>query len=411
MAASQMAKTCTPLDSRSTAEVEDGASIKSGGAVKVSSTSEVDATTKAIGLALSQGGSDKEGSKDSGDTTGVAAGLSVNVGIVHNDARIGDGAEVHGDGITVEAVTPVGKSNDVIAWGIAGAGSQQKGSSGSSTAVAGGIAVNVVTMETTAEIAKSADVQSDDYLTVTARGDVGVQAIGAAGAAAIGGSSGGGKAVGAAVAVNVILNDTTATIGDAKVDAQGAIKVESEASTTPLGLVKLPQVFNPTTGTGEGDNTVDTTHETLLLDDAQFANGDSVKYLSGDASNSAIGGLDDGKEYFVRIEGDGGKKISLFDSEDHAKAGAVTFEGGTKDAVDLEHNTIVHGTTAFTTGDEVIYRKGTGANTAIEGLTDNQPYFVRLVDDKLALYHSKADALADSGRIDLTKPRVNSGQR
>ena len=51
----------TVLDSRSTAQVEDGAVVKAGGAIRISSTSEVDASTKAIGFSLSQGGSDEGG--------------------------------------------------------------------------------------------------------------------------------------------------------------------------------------------------------------------------------------------------------------------------------------------------------------------------------------------------------------
>ena len=70
---------------------------------------------------------------------------------MHNTASVGENAIVEGKGITVEAVTPSGESNDIIAWGIAGAGAQQKGSSGTSTAVAGGVGVNVFDLHTDAQ--------------------------------------------------------------------------------------------------------------------------------------------------------------------------------------------------------------------------------------------------------------------
>ena len=133
----------------------------------------------------------------------------------------------------------------------------------------------------------------------------------------------------------MILNDTTAHIGDGKTDAAGAIKVDAEASTLPLPLLKQPQLFNPTSDTTEGKNTVDTVHDTLTLDEPQFKNGDEVLYRKGADSNAAIGGLVDDNgttKYYVRIEGDAGKRISLFDTEAHAKAGGVTFEGASADA-------------------------------------------------------------------------------
>ena len=425
----------TVLDSRSSAEIENGANIKSGGALKVSSTNETDATTKAIGLALSQGGSDSGstggggggGGGSSGGTTGVAAGISVNVGIIHNTARIGDLASVQSSGVIVEAITPAGKSDDFIVWGIAGAGAQQSGSSGSSTAVAGGVGVNVVTMDTLAEIADSADVRSSGKIEVTARGDIGVQNIAAAGAAAIGGSSGGGAAVGAAVAVNVVLNNTTARIGTADVDAAGAISVESDASIEPLALLNQPVVFDvdvsPLT-----ISSVDTTDNTVTLGQAQFSTGDEVVYDKGDAGNSEIGGLTNGGHYFVRTEA--GTKIALYDTNEHARAGGSEglrdlTSAGTgiahslkKVVVDTNHDTIALEAPQFTSGDEVVYRKGADSNSAIGGLVDDggtTSYFVRVEGDggrTISLYDTKdhaKDTAHTAGRVDLTSAGSGGG--
>jgi len=294
--------------SDSTAEIEDGSIVKAGGAVKVSATNETDATTKAIGLALAM--SDKE-AKDKGDSVGVAAGIGLNVVLIDNTARIGD-ATVQGNGITVEAVSPVGKSNDFIAWGIAGAGAQQSSSGGSSTAVAGGVGINVVDIDTTATVADSADLKSTGKVELTARSDVGTQVIGAAGAAAIGGSSGG-AAVGAAVAVNVILNTTTASIGDADVDAAGEISLLSEASINPLNLLHQPIVFD-----GSDGGVVDAASDSFDIPNHHLTTGTEVVYHKGGADNIVIGGLTDGTHYFVRVEGSDGT-FRLFDTEDHAK--------------------------------------------------------------------------------------------
>src|SRR5207302_8206408 len=62
----------TVLSSDSRAEIEDGAVVKAGGAVKVSSTAETDAITKAIGLAVSQAGSDD--SSSGGGSSGGSGG-------------------------------------------------------------------------------------------------------------------------------------------------------------------------------------------------------------------------------------------------------------------------------------------------------------------------------------------------
>src|SRR6185503_7709181 len=421
----------TVLDSRSTAEVEDSAKITAGGAVKISSTSEVDASTKAIGLSISQSDSESkegEGGGDTGgdsgggdtggksDTTGVAAGVSVNVGVVHNTASVGELAEIVGNGITVEAVTPASESNDIIAWGIAGAGAQQKGSSGSSTAVAGGVGVNVFDIHTDAQVADTADLQSTGAIDVIARSEVGVQNIAAAGAAAIGGSQGSGQGVGAAVAVNVILNNTTARIGEndgnligPDVDAAGAISVKAEAATNPLVLIMPPIVFNAT------DESVNKVQDTVTIDQPQLKTGDEVIYHQGREGNVAIGNVTDGAHYFVRVEGNTATTIALYDTKEHAEAGGSTFDANTG-VVNVAQDTITPLTTAlnpppFETGDEVIYRKGAAENTPITGLTDGTRYFARVEADggnkKISLYDTKAHAEAGAATFDASGTSVN----
>src|SRR5207248_232110 len=128
-------------------------------------------------------------------------------------------------------------------------------------------------------------------------------------------------------------------IGDGKTDAAGAIKVDAEASTLPLPLLKQPQLFNPTSDTTEGKNTVDTVHDTLTLDEPQFKNGDEVLYRKGADSNAAIGGLVDDGHYFVRVDDN---KLTLYDTKAHAQASGTLGKvdltpGGTGSAHSLEH--------------------------------------------------------------------------
>ena len=311
----------TYMESASRAEVEDGAVIKASKAVEVKSTNETDASTKAIGLAMAssdaektEGGGDKggedtgggdTGGKEGGDTTAVAAGVGLNIVIVDSTARIGN-ADVTGGGITVEAATPVGKSHDFTAWGIAGAGAQQSGGgSGSSTAVAGGVAINVIDIETTATAATGADLRSSAGIDVTARSNAGIQAIGAAGAVSIGGS--GGAGVGVGVVVNYLQNTTEASIGDADADAAGAIALVSDASINPLNLLHPPIVF--------GASAVNAGTDSFNIPDHHMTTGNEVVYHQG---TGAIGGdLVDGDHYFVRVAGDG--TFKLFDTEEHAK--------------------------------------------------------------------------------------------
>ncbi|MBW6494216.1 MAG: LEPR-XLL domain-containing protein, partial [Burkholderiaceae bacterium] len=223
------------ISADSKALVEDGAVITAtGGAVTVRSTSELDSTIKAIGLAVSSGG-------EQGNNA-VGAAVGVNVAVGHNEARIGN-AEVSAAGISVEALTPAGQSDDVVTWALAGAGSQGSGS-GSNTSVAGAVAVNVGAFTTTADVVAGADLKSSAGVTIGARSDLGVQNIAGAGAAAVGGS--GGAGVGAAVSVNVMTNTTTASIGAADVDAAQAIAVLADASVSSLKL-DLPLL-------GDGDD-------------------------------------------------------------------------------------------------------------------------------------------------------------
>ena len=82
----------------------------------------------------------------------------------NNKASVGSGGSViQGDGITIEAVTPAGKTNDFVAWGAAAAGGK------GSVSVAGSVAINVIdTFNTEASTASDSHLESSGGINVTA---------------------------------------------------------------------------------------------------------------------------------------------------------------------------------------------------------------------------------------------------
>src|SRR4029077_695880 len=168
-----------------------GVHLTSGGLIKISAQSHSTANAFAIGAAVDLEHSD----------TSIGAAVGLNVVSVTNTANIPTGATVTGNGVTVEAVTPDGKRNDFISWGLAAAGGKDDAS------VAGSVGVQVLTLHSNAFIDKGAHVTSTDTLTVNATDPIGLQTI-----ALAGGLSTGGDAVGGAIIVNVLDIQTKAFI-------------------------------------------------------------------------------------------------------------------------------------------------------------------------------------------------------
>ena len=192
------------------------------------------------------------------------------------------------------------------------------------------------------------------------------------------------------------------------VDAAGAISVKSEASTSPLELILPPVVFNAT------DKSINTAQDTVTIGQPQLATGDEVIYHDGREGNVAIGGAQDGKHYFARVEGSTGTAIALYDTKAHAEAGGSSFSA-IPTVVNVAQDTIALDTSAlnpaaFATGDEVIYRKGAAENTQITGLADGTRYFARVegVNGKtVSLYGTKAQAEKGGFTFDATGTAVN----
>ena len=96
------------VDTRNTAAIAGGVTvIGRSGAVAVSAQNHTDATAKSFGLALN---TDSLTGGESSNQIGVAIGL--NVALIKNKAKIGAGAVVTGNSITVEAITPATERND-----------------------------------------------------------------------------------------------------------------------------------------------------------------------------------------------------------------------------------------------------------------------------------------------------------
>src|SRR5579862_9327040 len=195
------------LTANNTAEITDGADITAEEAVTVEAEAQDTASAKGVGAAVAMDNS-----------TNIGAAVALNVVNGTNEAYVDTGGSVvTGDGITVEAITPSGQTDNFVAWGAAAAGG------GSTAAVAGSVGINVINNFTTKAYADTGShLESSGAINVTAIADLNIQTLGAAGA-----FSKGGNGIGATITVGVLNATTTADIaGDA--DAAGAITIDAE---------------------------------------------------------------------------------------------------------------------------------------------------------------------------------------
>ncbi len=198
------------------------------GAVTVSARNHIDATAKATGL-----------SADLAQGTSVGAAVGLNVADSTNTAVIDTDADVSGNGITVEAITPAGERNDYVVWGLAAAGGKGEAS------VAASVGVQVIIANTSASVRKGADLDSSGGVTVKATNSIGIQNLALAGGAQLGGT-----AVGGAISVTVLepvatkaYIDSGTAVGDiTRVDAAGAISVTATTTIVPLQPDGVPKI-------------------------------------------------------------------------------------------------------------------------------------------------------------------------
>jgi len=211
------------LESNANAEIGDGLTITSGGLLTVHSSQNADAKANASGSAT-QG-------KD-----GIAAAVAINIVDVENQARIGS-SSVTADGLTVEAVmTPVaGEAVNTHSFRA----DALSGAAGKDVGVAGSLAINLASVKTSATIDSGASV------TLADGADAG-STIGAVKISAVSTTSNIVNAlpvklppngdtpsdgIGASVALNLVYDDTNATIADGVTWSGGSASSVTVSST------------------------------------------------------------------------------------------------------------------------------------------------------------------------------------
>jgi len=145
---------------------------------------------------------------------GAAQAVGLNIGVLSNEARIADNAQVEAVGITLSAVSPDGESNTFSTSATSGAG-------GTNVGVAGALGVNVLVNTTIASLEGDADAGGAGAMADAGGSDVRIEArnvsestldvgadveLGSGGSALVG--------VGASVGINVGVNIARAEIGD-----------------------------------------------------------------------------------------------------------------------------------------------------------------------------------------------------
>ena len=260
--------------------------------------------------------------------------------------------------------------------------SASSNTSGGSVSVAGAVAVTVATSTSKAWLPEFT------HVTAGANGGTGALVLRAenltdATATADGSAvtSSGGTGVGVGIAVNVGTVTNQASVGAGSVIVADGLTVEALRAERDVEM------------TVEAVNVVDEDADTVFIGIGHgIKTGDQVTYQKG--SGDAVGGLSDDASFYARVE-DGGR-ISLYDTEEHAKAGGeegrqaltgqgtgtghtfeyggllgfgeeeVAFDGGQRTVIDLGegHN--------LRTGDSITYHSGSG--DALGGLVDGTTY-------------------------------------
>ncbi|MDH5206093.1 MAG: hypothetical protein OEW36_10580, partial [Hylemonella sp.] len=210
-------------------------------------------TTGRVNLLDSPAAAGTTHSLDSGpDGTGVGIAVAVNVGLVDNQATLGNGILSSG-GLLVEA-TMADVDGDRTHSFLAQATS---GASAGDTGVAGALAVNVGLSDARASVADSADLTLTGELRLRAEN----RAENSARASSLA-ESHSGVGVGASIAVNVGETDTRALLGDG-VTASGVVNLALEAEsanqmlTTGAGGAKGDTAVTPVIVVAVGDNDTD----------------------------------------------------------------------------------------------------------------------------------------------------------
>jgi hypothetical protein len=195
------------------AVVPDGVSIAAGGAITLASGATTSGAASADGQAVTG---------EDGGTSQVGIGVAVAVNVVREQNTAYLGAATHaGAGVNLRALQAEGAAKDtLLASAVSGAG-------GSKVGIAGSVALNIVTLDTTARIAGGATIAAGaGASSLQAANDIGATA---SAKPSDEGVTGGKVGVGASFAMNLITTTTTAELQDGAA-LNGGTGLEVEAS-------------------------------------------------------------------------------------------------------------------------------------------------------------------------------------
>ena len=242
---------------------------------------------------------------------------------------------------------------------------------GKDVGIAGSVGVNVVVMDTKAQVGKGADLDSSDGITVSARSDIGIQNL--TGGFAKGGDAG----VGVAANVNVVTAFTNAAVKEnSALDADKAITVESDSLVAPSTEVSL---FGKDLDISiiekilpEQDDT-DPYFRAYMLLPTNIAAGGGI---SGKSSSGSTEGGDTGGSSFGSVGGAVVVNVLVLGSQAYIAEGVQVNADGTTDSeqtvsVTAGSTTWLSGGTiglAVATSDQakVAFGVGIGANVVVK---------------------------------------------
>ncbi len=206
------------------ASITGGSTVSAAGAVTVEGQSQLAGTAEGVGTSVQL----------QSESNNIGAGVGVNVVTGKNEAYVDGNSSVTGQGVTVEAVNPVGATDNFVAWGAAAGGGT------GDVGVAGSVAVNVVTLTVEAYVGAGSSVHSGGGLTVAAAETLAPQTL----AAGAGFSEG--TAVGAAISVAVV-NVTANSYIDGNADVAGALSIDATINfdTSAIPIPLLPTSDDP----------------------------------------------------------------------------------------------------------------------------------------------------------------------
>ncbi|MEO8751246.1 MAG: LEPR-XLL domain-containing protein, partial [Casimicrobiaceae bacterium] len=194
-------------NSQARATLPDGRTVTAGGSFALKATNNTDAHASADGSAVL-------GSKDPDADVGIGAAVALNLGNNVAQARVGEGAHVTSQGVSIQALTTIvpGRLDDNTSSMGAIA---KSGGGGKDVGIAGSVAINIENSTAEAVIAKGAIVDAGSGAVIMLAQNNTANITSATPLA--GGATGGDAGIGASVALDLANNHTRAEVEDTAV--------------------------------------------------------------------------------------------------------------------------------------------------------------------------------------------------